>query len=783
MDRLCPKCGQRYRADVAICPVHRVALVEDPFIGRSLGEFDIVGFLGSGAMGVVYRAEPPSAIKILNVVRARMQPELVRRFELEAKAIARLESPHVVRLYDAGTTGDGHLYITMELLRGQTLDDLIRARRTLGPERSADIVFQAASALGEAHDKWVVHRDVKPDNLYLESGEGGRDFVRVLDFGVVRINSDSVARSITGTVAGTPAYMSPEQLKSEKDIDGRTDIYSLGVVLYQGLAGRNPFQGEGLMQTIQRHLYEPVPPLPAEVPPALAELTLRMLAKAREDRPQTMAEVQHALIEMGLAPDPPVRLAGPVGDHLAPEAPERRWAALETDPAFQRARQITPVARPVDPPSLDTDGPDGLDGFDAPAPPAPAPATLDPADDPFALSESALPESALPGARRPGPRGSHIEPLQPRDRAAERRPTDRRPAAQRSAERGRDDPWRNTAPPADRPSIDIPAARLPAAPAAPPTTAPSTAPPAEAPVDPALRTWVDVDGELDLPPEPPQPRRRLWATGLVFVLGVGTGVGLTAHFAGQASDPRPTIEAPAAGELARRARAALESEQWTTALAAAEQLTRLRPDDTVARRLRETAAAEAAAAQTFAELLERIADEQWTAARARATAFPPTSVYGPRAQALLPLIDEGVAADRLEEGLTRALHGQWAAAAEVHDALAATAQPPAQIALLEGALRRKRFKPTPATEHRLEARRRMQAGEYRLAITRLRQAAADLGQPDKRISRRLCAAHRALGEFDAAREHAQAWRTLERDPRYAPVVAHIVDRLDARLTR
>jgi len=90
MDRLCPKCGQRYRADVATCPVHRVALVDDPFVGRALGDYGIVGYLGSGAMGVVYRAEPPAAIKILNVVRARMQPELVRRFELEAKAIARL---------------------------------------------------------------------------------------------------------------------------------------------------------------------------------------------------------------------------------------------------------------------------------------------------------------------------------------------------------------------------------------------------------------------------------------------------------------------------------------------------------------------------------------------------------------------------------------------------------------------------------------------------------------------------------------------------------------------
>ncbi len=739
MDRLCPKCGQRYRADVAICPVHRVALVEDPFIGRSLGEYGIVGYLGQGAMGVVYRADPPAAIKILNVVRARMQPELVRRFELEAKAIARLESPHVVRLYDAGTTGDGHLYITMELLRGQTLDDLIRARRKLKPARAADIAFQAASALAEAHDKWVVHRDVKPDNLYLEPAEGGRDFVRVLDFGVVRINSDSVARSITGTVAGTPAYMSPEQLKSEKDIDGRTDIYSLGVVLYLGLAGRNPFQGEGLMQTIQRHLYEPVPPLPEDVPPPLAALTLRMLAKAREDRPQTMADVQAALGALGLFDTPPVRLAGPVGVDLDPASRERTLAALETDPAFQRARQITPVARPVDPPSIDEPS--------EPHGPPTAPG------DPFAPLGGSYIESALD----PAPR--------------------------------RTDPWRSSAPPADRPSIDIPAARLPTDAPGPvgPPGALGGGPTLDGRPDPppVQQTWVEPDLDaLDVDdPAPGRHRRRLVFTALIFALGAVTGVGLSA---GLLDDPRPTVEAsasPPTHRLRREIRAAMEREDWAAALAGAERLIGLRPDDPRAAELRREAAAEAAAAETWDELLDRIADEQWQAAHARAASFPPGSVYTPRVEALAGLIEDGIAAARLEDGLSHALADEWAEARAIHDALAALERPPRRLPVLDAALRRKRFKPTPYTEHLLEARARLNAGDYRLALTRLQQAAGDIGGPDLRISRRMCSALRALGEFDAALAHARRWRALEEDPRYAPVIARTLSTLEARSLR
>lgn len=256
-------------------------------------------------MGVVYRAEPAAAIKILNVRRATMQPDLVRRFEVEAQAAMRLTSPHIARVFASGTTDEGHLYIAMELLYGAPLDAIIRRAPRIAPEGVAAIAHQVAHALGEAHDKHIVHRDLKPSNLYVEPVRGGGTHIRVLDFGVARINTASVARSRTGTVTGTPAYMAPEQLRGRSDIDGRADIYTLGVVMYQLLTGANPFESEGnLIETLRRHLEDGPPPLPPHVPRALALLVSDMLAKDRAHRPPTMHSVRARLDASGLVHAP-----------------------------------------------------------------------------------------------------------------------------------------------------------------------------------------------------------------------------------------------------------------------------------------------------------------------------------------------------------------------------------------------------------------------------------------------------------------------------------------------
>ncbi|MEZ4431100.1 MAG: serine/threonine-protein kinase [bacterium] len=265
-----------------------------------MSRYTLTGFIGQGAMGVVYRAEPAAAIKILNARRAAMQPDLVRRFEVEAEATTRLQSPHIARTFESGTTDDGHLYIAMELLRGAPLDEILKRMDRVAADGAATIAYQAAHALAEAHDKAIVHRDLKPANLFAEpTPGGGGTHIRVLDFGVARINTESVARSRTGSVVGTPAYMSPEQLRGEVDIDGRSDVYSLGVVLYRMLAGFNPFRGEGgVLDTAPPRRDHPRPLRPT--PPALAELTFDMLAKHRDARPPSMHAVRARLEGTGL---------------------------------------------------------------------------------------------------------------------------------------------------------------------------------------------------------------------------------------------------------------------------------------------------------------------------------------------------------------------------------------------------------------------------------------------------------------------------------------------------
>jgi serine/threonine-protein kinase len=225
------------------------------------------------------------------------------RFRREAEAAARLKSPHTVQLYDFGTTDEGRLYLVMELLEGITLEQLVRAEGAVPAARVIHILRQVCDSLEEAHDAGLVHRDIKPANIHL--GQVGRhaDFVKVLDFGLVKSvarsdGEDSLA-SMAGMAIGTPAFMAPEMVHGEGGVDGRADLYSLGCVAYYLLTGELVFAGGTAIQTALLHVQQPPAPPSTRtsnpIPPALERLVLACLAKRPAERPQSAAELKAAL--------------------------------------------------------------------------------------------------------------------------------------------------------------------------------------------------------------------------------------------------------------------------------------------------------------------------------------------------------------------------------------------------------------------------------------------------------------------------------------------------------
>ena len=258
--------------------------IEKPKFGRFVVEKE----LGKGAMGVVYLGKDPKigrevAIKTLAVAQEFEPEELAdvkERFFREAQTAGRLAHPNIVTIYDAGEEHD-YCYIAMELLRGDSLARYTKPGQLLPIEKTISIIARAADALGYAHREGIVHRDVKPANIMYDPAA---DTLKVTDFGIARLTASSKTK--TGMVLGTPSFMSPEQLAAKK-IDGRSDLFSLAVTLYQMLSGRLPFDGESMAQLMFRIANEPPTPIGANVPPAMARFLERALAKNAEDRFQT----------------------------------------------------------------------------------------------------------------------------------------------------------------------------------------------------------------------------------------------------------------------------------------------------------------------------------------------------------------------------------------------------------------------------------------------------------------------------------------------------------------
>jgi len=321
---------------------------QDELVGATLGNYHVRGLIGQGGMGSVFLAEHVLigrrvALKVLDP-RIADNAEAVSRFFVEARAANDIQHPNIVDVTDLGTH-EGRPFIVMEYLDGETLEARLALKGRLAPAEAVVIARQIASALGAAHERGLVHRDLKPANVVICSHDDYPHFVKVLDFGIAKLLGGSrvagAHNTENGTALGTPAYMSPEQCLGEEGLDHRSDVYSLGVILYQMLSGQVPFDFEAPARVIFCHVQQPVPPLlalDAEIPEPLVQVVERALEKRPALRFPSMREMKRAL-DTALTKR---RNATPT--LVMPAVPEEKPApaVLEAD----RPTAVLPVARP-----------------------------------------------------------------------------------------------------------------------------------------------------------------------------------------------------------------------------------------------------------------------------------------------------------------------------------------------------------------------------------------------------------------------------------------------------
>jgi hypothetical protein len=309
---------------------------------REMGSYHLVEQLGQGGMGEVWRAQHrmlarPAAIKLIRPERLGLGPDesrqVIRRFEREAQATALMRSPHTLELYDFGVADDGSFYYVMELLDGFDLDELVEKFGPLPPERVVHLVRQVCASLGEAHAAGLIHRDIKPANIYTCRYGRAVDFVKVLDFGLVKQRAagpDSDKLTAEHVAGGTPAYMSPEQAVADEDVDGRSDLYSLGCVAYWLLTGTSVFKGRTPLETMMLQVHRaPEPPsqrVGRPIPGELEALVLACLAKDPDGRPQSADELADRLDEL------------PQAERWTPERARAWWDAERPATAAVRSR-------------------------------------------------------------------------------------------------------------------------------------------------------------------------------------------------------------------------------------------------------------------------------------------------------------------------------------------------------------------------------------------------------------------------------------------------------------
>src|SRR6187399_563625 len=358
--KACERCKLKFPDSTGACFLCGSALtpIKDPRIGSTLnGRYQLEASIGEGGMATVYAArhrlvDRPCAVKIMNAALAK-NVVIRERFRREAKAAQKLAHPNIIEIFDQGELPDGSLYLVMELLEGETLADVLEHGK-VPLERGLPIMIQIARALARAHDLEVIHRDLKPENIFLARLPNGTDFVKLLDFGIARSMQD-VRLTGLGEVFGTPQYMAPERITSI-DAGPQADLYSLGVIMYEMVTGKFPFDAPDITSYFIKHLKEaPVSPKKhdSSLPVELERLVLECLAKDAKDRPVDAHRVHADL--MNIAGAIGLRIPSDAfGDDLELRGPARTLPPVAIDHWQKRTalfEQMLAIAFPGDRPS------------------------------------------------------------------------------------------------------------------------------------------------------------------------------------------------------------------------------------------------------------------------------------------------------------------------------------------------------------------------------------------------------------------------------------------------
>ena len=309
--KVCLECNRQFTGIVSACPHDGSPLVkvmQDPLIGTTLaGKYEIISVIGHGGMGVVYKAKDTLIERLVAIKMLKAQlisdSMSVKRFHHEGRAASRINHPHVITVHEFNISPSGQPFIVMDFLEGTSLAQVIKDDGHVGVERTVKILIEACDALNHAHRHGVVHRDLKPSNIVLIDYDGPKDFVKVVDFGVAKLITEGGQElqrlTQAGEVCGSPVYMSPEQCQGE-ELDARSDIYSIGVVMYESLTGLLPLIGQTMVETMSKHITENAAPFSQArpdlyIPERLEAVVFKALSKNPAERHETMALLKQDL--------------------------------------------------------------------------------------------------------------------------------------------------------------------------------------------------------------------------------------------------------------------------------------------------------------------------------------------------------------------------------------------------------------------------------------------------------------------------------------------------------